>query len=121
MLNHIVLMGRLTNDPELRTTQNGAAVATFTLVCDRDFKPQNGQREADLINCVAWRGVAEFTERNFVKGQLAAVSGRLQIRSYEKEGQRHSVSEVVVDNIYFAGPKPGTKEVEEADDEELPF
>ena len=124
MLNHIVLMGRLTASPELRITPSSVNVVTFTLAVDRNYKTRQGARETDFINCVAWRGTAEFIERNFSKGQLAVVSGRLQLRGYDKDGKRYTAAEVVVNDIYFAGPKPGQNEgqpqFQEDDDGELP-
>lgn len=106
MLNHIVLMGRLTRDPELRRTQSGIAVASFTLAVDQDYKSQNGERGVDFINIVAWRGTAEFAEEYFEKGQTAIVSGRLTSRRYEdKNGNKRTAYEVVADHIYFASSK----------------
>lgn len=102
MLNRIVLMGRLTRDPELRHTGSGTAVASFTLAVDRDFKDQNGQRETDFIDIVAWRSTAEFVSRYFAKGRMAVVSGRLQIRNWtDKEGNKRRSAEVVAENVYF--------------------
>ncbi|MDR0857948.1 MAG: single-stranded DNA-binding protein [Oscillospiraceae bacterium] len=107
MLNHILIMGRLTRDPELRHTQNQVPVASFTLAVDRDFMDKDtGQRQTDFIDCVAWRNTAEFVCRNFVKGQMAIVSGRLQIRDYtDKEGNKRKAAEVVADQLYFGEPK----------------
>ena len=81
MLNRIVLMGRLTRDPELRRTQSGTAVASFTLAVDRDYAAQGAERETDFIDIVAWRGTAEFAQKFFSKGRMAVVTGRLQIRN----------------------------------------
>lgn len=106
MLNHIVLMGRLTRDPELRHTQNGTAVASFTLAVDRDFKGQDGEKETDFIDIVAWRNTAEFVSRYFTKGRMAVVSGRLQIRAWtDKDGNKRRSAEVVTDNVYFGDSK----------------
>ena len=106
MLNHIVLMGRLTKDPELRHTQSGVAVASFSIAVDRDFKSQNGEKETDFIDIVAWRSTAEFVSRYFTKGRLAVVSGRLQIRGWtDKEGNKRRSAEVVADNVYFGDSK----------------
>ena len=106
MLNHIVLMGRLTRDPELRRTGSGVAVASFTLAVDRDYRPENGEREVDFINIVAWRSTAEFVSRYFSKGRMAVVSGRLQIRNWtDTEGSKRRSAEVVADNIYFGNSK----------------
>ena len=106
MLNHIVVMGRLTADPELRRTQSGTAVTSFTLAVDRDFKAENGERETDFIPCVAWRGTAEFVQKYFSKGRMAVVSGRLQIRSWtDKDGNKRKAAEIVAENVYFGDSK----------------
>ena len=105
MLNKCVLLGRLTKDPELRTTQSGVAVASFTLAVDRGFKRDEAQ-SADFINIVAWRGTAEFVSKWFSKGQLVAVSGRLQTRSYkDRDGNNRTATEVVADEAFFAESK----------------
>ena len=109
MLNHIVLMGRLTRDPELRRTGSGIAVASFTLAVDRDFKSQNGEKECDFIDIVAWRSTGEFVSKYFNKGSMAVVSGRLQIRAWtDKEGNKRRSAEVVADNVYFGSSKRDT-------------
>ena len=107
MLNHIVIMGRLTRDPELRRTGSGIAVASFSLAVDRDFgKNENGARETDFIDCVAWRQTGEFVSKYFTKGRMAVVSGRLQIRSWtDKDGNKRRTAEVVADNVYFGDSK----------------
>ena len=107
MLNHIVIMGRLTRDPELRRTGSGIAVASFSLAVDRDFSPKDGgERETDFIDCVAWRQTGEFVSKYFTKGRMAVVSGRLQIRSWtDKEGNKRRTAEVVADNVYFGDSK----------------
>lgn len=106
MLNHIVLMGRLTRDPEIRRTQSGIAVASFSLAVDRDYKPENGERETDFIDIVAWRSSAEFVQKYFFKGQMAVVSGRLQVRSWtDNSGNKRRTAEVVADNVYFGEAK----------------
>ena len=103
MLNHIVIMGRLTRAPELRHTQTGTPVASFTLAVERDRAPQGGERETDFIDIVAWRGTAEFVSKHFTKGQLVAVSGRLQIRDWtDTDGHKRRNAEVVADSVYFA-------------------
>lgn len=108
MLNHITIMGRLTRDPELRQTSNGNAVASFTLAVDRDYADKDKNRETDFIDCVAWRGTGEFVAKNFAKGQMAVVDGRLQLRDYmDKEGNKRRATEVIVGNVYFGGPKTG--------------
>ena len=103
MLNHIVIMGRLTRDPELRRTGSGTAVASFSVAVDRDFgKNENGEKETDFIDCVAWRNTAEFVSKYASKGRMVVVSGRLQIRSWtDKEGNKRRTAEVVADNVYF--------------------
>ena len=103
MLNHIVIMGRLTRDVEMRYTQSQLPVASFTVAVDRDFgKGDNGEKQTDFINCVAWRQTADFVNKYFHKGSMAVVSGRLQIRSYQdREGNNRTAAEVVADNIYF--------------------
>lgn len=106
MLNKIILMGRLTRDPELRRTGSGTAVTSFSLAVDRDFKAQNGDKETDFIDVVAWRSTAEFVSKYFSKGRMAAVEGRLQIRDWtEKDGTKRRSAEVVADNVYFADSK----------------
>ncbi|ETY75765.1 single-stranded DNA-binding protein [Lactiplantibacillus fabifermentans T30PCM01] len=100
MINRTVLVGRLTRDPELRYTQGGAAVATFTIAVNRSFTNQNGEREADFISCVIWRKAAENFANFTHKGSLVGVDGRIQTRNYEnQQGQRVYVTEVVVDNF----------------------
>ena len=103
MLNHIIIMGRLTRDPELRRTTSGVAVASFSLAVDRDFGGRDGgERETDFIDCVAWRQTGEFVSKYFTKGRMAVVSGRLQIRSWtDKDGNKRRTAEVVADNVYF--------------------
>ena len=133
MLNKIVLMGRLTRDPDLRRTQSGTAVASFTLAPPRDYKPQDGERETDFIDIVAWRGTGEFVSKYFTKGRMAVVEGRLQVRDWtDKDGNKRRSTEVVADNVYFGDskrPESGTPaepsgELQELPDEEkgeLPF
>lgn len=106
MLNKIILMGRLTRDPELRRTNSGTAVASFALAVDRDFKGQNGEKETDFIDIVAWRNTAEFVSKYFTKGRMAVVEGRLQIRDWtDKEGGKRRSAEVIADNVYFGDSK----------------
>ena len=106
MLNKIVLMGRLTRDPELRRTQSGTPVASFALAVDRDFKSQNGEKETDFIDVVVWRNTAEFVSKYFSKGRMAIVEGRLQIRDWtDKDGGNRRSAEVVADNVYFGDSK----------------
>lgn len=107
MLNHIVVMGRLVADPELKTTPAGVPVCSFRIACDRDYKPKDGERETDFINIVAWRSTAEFASKYFKKGRMAVVDGRLQIRSYtDKEGNKRVAAEVIANSVYFGDSKP---------------
>ena len=147
MLNTIAIAGRLVRDPELRRTNSGKAVTSFTLACDRDFKnQQTGEKEVDFIECVAWGGTAEMVEKYFHKGQMAVATGRLQLRGWaDKNGQKRRTAEILVNSIYFCGskesgtqassgadngysapayqtPAPATNFVElEDDDAQLPF
>ena len=107
MLNKIMLMGRLTRDPELRTTQGGQSVTSFTIACDRDFKDKStGEKATDFIDIVAWRQTAEFVSKFFAKGRMAVVEGRLQIRDWtDKDGGKRRTAEVVADNVYFGDSK----------------
>lgn len=106
-LNHIVLMGRLTRDPELRHTQSGTAVASFTLAVDRDFKSKDtGEKVTDFIDIVAWRSTAEFVSKYFSKGRQAVVEGRLQLRDWtDRDGNKRRSAEVLAENVYFADIK----------------
>ena len=128
MLNKIVIMGRMTKDPELRRTQSGTPVTSFTLAVDRDFKSQSGEKEADFIECVAWKGSAEFVSKYFSKGRMAVVEGRLQISSWtDKEGNKRKAAQVVAESVYFGDSKTNSapadvvyEEIED-DDSDLPF
>ncbi len=119
-------MGRLTRDPELRQTQSGTPVCSFTLAVDRRVS-KDQERKADFIDCTAWRQTAEFVHSYFAKGQQMALEGRLQLREWtDKQGNKRRSAEVVADNVYFAGGKaradePADVELDEIDDEELPF
>lgn len=108
MLNHITIMGRLVRDPDLRRTQSGTAVASFTLAVDRDFANKDtNEKECDFIDCVAWRNTGEFVSKYFSKGRMAVVSGRLQMRKWtDNNGQKRISAEVVADNVYFGDSKP---------------
>ena len=140
MLNRIVIMGRLGRDPELRYTQAGKPVASFSLAVDRDFKDKaSGERDTDWIPVVAWEARAKFVQQYFHKGQMAVVEGRLQIRDWtDKDGGKRRSAEVIADGIYFAGtrsaqpsegnadegtlPPPPAGELQDRDDDgELPF
>ena len=136
MLNRIIVMGRMTRDPELRRTNSGTAVASFTVAVDRDFKSQSGEKETDFIDVVAWRNTAEFASKYFSKGRMAVVEGRLQLRDWtDKDGNKRRSAEIVADSVYFGDskrdggdtvqsepqsePQSGFSEVE--DDGDLPF
>ena len=106
MLNKIILMGRLVKDPELRRTQSGTAVTSFRIAEDRDFKSQDGSKQADFFDVVAWRGTAEFVSKYFTKGRMAIVEGRLQTRDWtDREGGKRVATEIVADNVYFGDSK----------------
>ena len=138
MLNHITAAGRLTKDPELRRTQNGVAVASFTIACDRDIKDASGNKQTDFIDCVAWRSTAEFIDKYFTRGRMVIVSGRLQMREWtDKSGAKRKNAEILAENVYFADSKRAVENTEknetkeaaqtvdfdqvEIDDDELPF
>ena len=106
-LNIIVLQGRLVRDPEMRTTQSGVSVASFTLAVDRDFGGRDGgEKQTDFIDCTAWRHTAEFVSKYFSKGRMAVVSGRLQIDNYtDNDGNKRKSAKVIADNIYFGDSK----------------
>ncbi|HED6791974.1 TPA: single-stranded DNA-binding protein [Listeria monocytogenes] len=111
MMNRVVLVGRLTKDPDLRYTPAGAAVATFTLAVNRAFTNQNGEREADFINCVVWRKPAENVANFLKKGSLTGVDGRVQTRNYEgNDGKRIYVTEIVAESVQFLEPKQNAVE-----------
>ena len=106
MLNKVIIMGRLVKDPELRRTQSGIAVTSFRIAVDRDFKSQDGSKQADFFDVVAWRGTAEFVSKYFAKGRMAVVEGRLQTRDWtDREGGKRVATEIVADNIYFGDSK----------------
>lgn len=106
MLNNVTLMGRLTADPEIRQTQSGLSVASFRIAVERDTKSENGERAADFINCAAWRQSAEFVSKYFHKGNMIALTGRIQTRNYQdKDGNNRTATEVVADRISFTGEK----------------
>mgnify|MGYP004694664957 FL=1 len=131
MLNKVIVMGRLVRNPELRRTNSGTAVASFTIACDRDFKSDGGEREADFIECVSWRNTAEFVSKHFSKGRMAVVSGRLQTRNWtDKEGNKRKATEIVAESVYFGDSKreelqsyaaPQESFAELPDDGEIPF
>lgn len=121
-LNRITIMGRMTKDPELRRTNSGKAVTSFTLAVDRDFE----KGKTDFIECVAWGNTAEFVSKYFGKGRMAVASGRLQLRDWtDKDGNKRKTAEVVTDNVYFGDSKNANTEQQfvevEDDDSDLPF
>lgn len=128
-MNHVALVGRLARDPELRNTQSGTAVCSFTIACDR--RPdKDGKREADFIACTAWGKSAEFVAKYFRKGQRIGLTGRIQVRSYDaQDGSKRYVCEVVADNVEFVESKAqstaqtpaGPQEFQEVEEAELPF
>lgn len=131
MLNNAVIMGRLTSDPELRSTQSGVAVTRFTVAVDRGYVKQGEERKADFINVVAWRNTAEFVTKYFSKGSMIAVQGAIQTGTYEKDGIKRATFEIVADNVSFCGSKenrtggqvePNSFDpMEIDDDDDLPF
>lgn len=125
MLNRIILIGRLTADPQLRYTTNGNAVTNFTLAVDKSFVGQDGERGVDFIDVVVWRKLAEVCANHLVKGRLAAVEGRLEIRSYEdQQGVRRKAAEVVADNVRFLDrgkEQTSSSDTDEPDFDQIPF
>ena len=106
MLNVVIIMGRLTKDPEIRRTDSGKAVASFSLAVDRDYAPKGGEKETDFLDCVAWEGTAEFIEKYFKKGSMLALQGRLQKRSWtDKEGNKRYTTEAVANQVWFGESK----------------
>ena len=121
MINRVILLGRLTADPEMRYLSSGNPVTNFTLAVERPFTNQQGEKETDFINIVVWRKLAELCSEYLVKGQKAAVEGRLQVRSYEdKQGQRRTIAEVVAENVQFLEKPRGAAE-SKFDPEDVPF
>lgn len=107
MLNHITLMGRLVRDPELRRTQSGIAVCSFSIACERDYKDASGDKQTDFIDIVAWRNTAEFVGKYFTKGRMAVVDGRLQLRDWtDREGNKRRSAEILANNINFGDSRP---------------
>jgi len=130
MINNVVLMGRITHDLELKSTANGVNVVSFTLAVERSYAPQGEKRQADFIDCVAWRNTAEFITRYFSKGSMIAVTGEIQTRSYEdKNGNKRKAVEIVVNNASFCGEKKNTQgnapapnlNISSDNDDDLPF
>lgn len=130
MLNHITIMGRMTKDPELKYTSTEKAVVSFTVACERDYAPAGEKRETDFIDCVAWNKTAEFVARNFTKGSMVIVPGRLQIRDWtDRDGNKRRSAEIVAETVYFGEAKKKESDWTQAastapvleDDGELPF
>lgn len=136
MLNKCVFMGRMTRDPELRSTGSGKSVTSFTIACERDMKDKDGSRATDFIDCVAWGSTAEFAAKYFGKGRMAIIDGRIQVRDWtDKGGKKRKAVEVVADHVYFGESKPkyeyavpsypapdnGFQEIEDEDPGQLPF
>ena len=120
-MNKAILIGRLTRDVELRTTQGGTSVASFTLAVNRRFKNAEGSYDADFINCVAWRAQAEFISKQFKKGDMFGIVGNLQTRIYEKDGNKTYITEVVVEEVNFVGGKKSDKGADTSADDILPM
>ena len=115
MLNRIEVQGRLVRDPELRRTQSGVAVTSFTLAVERDYCETGKEREVDFIDCTAWRGTAEMIDKYFSKGRMMIVTGRLQIRNWQdKDGNKRRSAEIVVENVYFGDSKPQSDQSQQA-------
>ena len=126
MLNKVILMGRLTRDPELKSTPQGVSTCSFSIAVDRNFVRQGEERKADFINCVAWRQTAEFIPRYFKKGNMVALEGSIQTRSWDDDGKNRYATEVIVSQVYFAeSKKDGTSPMPEVpsmgQDDDLPF
>lgn len=114
MLNRIILMGRLTRDPELRQSPSGLPVCNFSVACDRNYKT-NGEKATDFVNIVAWRQTAEFVSKYFTKGRMAVVDGRLQMRDWtDRDGNKHRTAEIVANSVNFGDSKPQPKEEQPA-------
>lgn len=125
-MNKAILMGRLTKDPELKTTQGGTSFCNFTIAINRRFKNKDGEYEADFINCVSWRNTSEFISKYFGKGDMIATVGSIQTRNYENDkGEKVYITEVVVDEAYFCGSKQSKGDANQQymppTDERLPF
>ena len=119
-MNKVILVGNLTRDPEYQTTPNGVALARFSIAVQRKFVNSDGNREADFINCVAWRGQADFVNKYFKKGSKIGLTGSIQTRNYEaNDGSKRTATEVVVDEVEFVGPKPeeGSREYDSQETE----
>lgn len=136
MLNRCIIMGRMTRDPELRSTGSGKSVTSFTIACERDLKDKEGSRTTDFIDCVAWGSTAENTVKYFSKGRMAIVEGRLQVRDWkDKDGNKRKSVEIIAERVHFGDSKPkdeyaapsytaqgnGFQEIEDEEPGNLPF
>lgn len=128
MINSVVIMGRLTYEPELKTTTNGKSVINFQIACDRQYRTAGQERKADFIDCQAWRQTAEFISRYFHKGSMIAVEGSVQTSSFtDNEGNRHKTVTIIANNVSFCGskqqdsPVPVSNGFEDIEDDDLPF
>lgn len=122
MLNHIIIMGRMTRDPELRQTQNGISTVSFSIACDRDYVPAGTERGTDFVDIVAFRKTAEFIHDYFAKGRMIIVSGRLQVREWtDKAGSKRRSAEVIADSVYFGDSKRDQDFNELPESVEVPF
>lgn len=118
MLNRAILMGRITKSPQLKNTQSGVPVIQISVAVDRDYTPKGQEKQTDFIDVVAWRNTAEFISKYFEKGQLIALAGSIQTRSYtDNRGNKRSVTEVIADQVYFCGGKNENKKTEPTFDE----
>ena len=129
-MNRVMLVGRITRDPELRTSPNGVSFTSFSIAVNRPVPNAQGERVADFINCVAWRGTAEFCGKYFSKGKMIAIEGSIQTGSYEKDGVKRNTFDIVANNVSFCGDKgesrPASEEkdpllIDADEDEDLPF
>ena len=123
-LNSVSLIGRLTHAPELKSTATGTSVLRFAIAVDRNYQAKDKERQADFIDCLAWKTTAEFIARNFQKGQMIALTGELQTSNYEKDGQKRKSVEVVVNQVSFCGDKPKAEpsgQFEEITDDSMPW
>ena len=123
-MNTVALIGRICHELELKSTQSGTSFVRFTIAVDRNYQPSGKEREADFIDCIAWRQTAEFIKRNFQKGQMIALTGEIQTSNYEKDGQKRKSVEVVVNQVSFCGDKPKSEpsgQFEEITDDSMPW
>lgn len=118
MLNKTFHTGRLVADPELKQTPSGTPVTSFRIACERDFKNGDGERETDFLTIVAWKGTAEFIAKNFSKGRLITVVGRLQMRNYtDRDGNKRTAAEIIAENVYFSDSRPQQEQAQAVTDD----